>query len=87
MQVPIYYMVCLIMWKTKRSKGTKEIWVISEYSEIQDVQKHKVEWIKNHYFKNTKVKPDILINKIISQKQIGITSKPEMKDEKIFEKE
>lgn len=81
MQIPIYYMVCLIMWKTKRSKGTKEIWLISEYDKIQDIQKHKVEWIKNHYFKNTKVKPDILIHKIISQKQIGTTSKPEYRED------
>lgn len=81
MQTPIYYMVCLIMWKTKRSKGTKEIWLISEYDKIQDIQKYKVEWIKNHYFKNTKVKPDILIHKIISQKQIGTTSKPEYRED------
>lgn len=74
-------MVCLIMWKTKRSKGTKEIWLISEYDKIQDIQKYKVEWIKNHYFKNTKVKPDILIHKIISQKQIGTTSKPEYRED------
>ncbi len=62
------------MWKTKRSKGTKDIWVISHHKTVSELQKNKIDWIKNYYFKNTKVKPNVLIQEIKSQKQIGTTS-------------
>jgi len=69
------------MWKTKRSRGHRDVWVISNHKEIPELQKNKIDWIKSHYFKNTKVKPDVLIQEIISQKQIGTTSRPELRDD------
>jgi len=67
------------MWKTKRSKGERNIWVISHHKEIPDLQKNKIDWIKKHFFRNTKTKPDILIKAVLSQKQIGTTSRPELR--------
>jgi hypothetical protein len=80
MRVPIYYTVCKIMWKTKSSRGTKEIWIIGGDQKISDLQKNNADWIKSYYFKNAKVKPNVLIQEIISQKQIGTTLRPERDD-------
>jgi len=80
MQVPIYYTVCRIMWKTKRSKGVKDVWLISHHKTVSQIQANKLDWIKGHYFKNTKVKPDVLVQEIKSQKQIGTTSRPELRE-------
>lgn len=68
------------MWKTKSSRGTKEIWIIGGDQKISDLQKNNADWIKSYYFKNAKVKPNVLIQEIISQKQIGTTSRPERDD-------
>ena len=34
------------MWKTKRSRGHREVWVISNHKEIPELQKNKIDWIK-----------------------------------------
>jgi hypothetical protein len=78
MQRNIYYTLCRIIWKTKRSSGTRDVWVIGGETTIEELQKHKVQWIKDHFFKNTRVKPEVLITKIHSQKKIGVTSRPEV---------
>jgi hypothetical protein len=75
MAIPIYYMQVKISYKqSNRVRGERQVWLVSIYDNIPEINQHKARWIAAHFWSGTKTKPDVLVTEIISKKEIGTTN-------------
>lgn len=75
MRRPIYYMQVKISYKqSNRIRGNRQVWLVSTYDNIPEINEHKSHWIANYYWNGTKTKPQVLVTEIVSKKQIGTTN-------------
>lgn len=69
---PIYYMQVKISYKqSNRTSGERQVWLISQYKTIPEINRFKSEWIANHFWSGSKVKPQVLVKEIVEIKQVG----------------
>lgn len=68
----IYYNIVRIKYvQSNRSKGEREVWVISHHNTAASINKHKSKWIADYYWRGTKKKPQVIVIEVIESKPIG----------------
>lgn len=68
----IYYNIVRIKYvQSNRSKGEREVWVISTHKTAASLNKHKSKWIADYYWRGTKKKPQVIVTEVITSKAIG----------------
>lgn len=69
---PIYYMQVKISYKqANRVTGERQVWLVSKYNTIPEINKYKSDWIANHFWSGSKTKPQVLVKEIVEMKQVG----------------
>lgn len=72
---PIYYMQVRISYRqSNRIRGERQVWLVSTYATIPEINEHKAQWIAEHFWSGTKTKPQVLVTEIVSKKKIGTTN-------------
>lgn len=72
---PIYYMQVRISYRqSNRIRGERQVWLVTTYTTIPEINEHKSRWIAEHFWSGTKTKPQVLVTEIVSKKKIGTTN-------------